>query len=316
MDAAKEKSSTERDALVGLFTSLLRPLMPLALERGISAQEVSDAVRRAYVQQLESRMGGQERKLSDARLALVAGLTRSEVGRFRSRNPVGKLSSQSNGNLEQIGEILSAWHTHPKFSGAYGLALDLDLESTPGSPRSTFAELVESVLPGANAETLLDELIAIGSVEVVDKTTVRCTSRAAVWRSSDDVTVSLIERAAKLLESAAGSFAHNLQRDLSPGDLYFDRRVISDYPLSLRDRDEFQSVAQTRGEAYVVELDSWLTKNTQPASTPTAKRYGVGVYFFEEVSTDENATEDGDPSGTHSEKRREIDVLNPGFEKA
>jgi hypothetical protein len=261
-------------------------------------------------------MGGQERKLTDARLALVAGLTRSEVGRFRGSNPVSKLVSRSRENLEQIGEILSAWHAHPKFSGAYGLALDLDLESVPGSPRSTFFELVESVLPGANPETLLDELISIGSVEVVDKTTVRCTSRAAVWHSSDDVTVSLIERAAKLLESAAGSFAHNLQRLESPGELYFDRRVISDYALSLRDRDEFQHVARARGEAYVVELDSWLTKNTQPAPTPKAKRYGVGVYFFEEVSTDENATEDGGSGGADSEKRREIDVLNPGFDES
>jgi len=57
--------------------------MPVALERGISAREISDAVRRAYVQVLEGRMANQDRQLSDARLALVAGLTRSEVQLFR-----------------------------------------------------------------------------------------------------------------------------------------------------------------------------------------------------------------------------------------
>ena len=58
--ASKTTSSEERDALLALFTSLLRPLMPVALERGISVREISDAVRRAYVQVLERRMAARE----------------------------------------------------------------------------------------------------------------------------------------------------------------------------------------------------------------------------------------------------------------
>src|SRR5277367_2144211 len=83
MEAAAKTSTDEREALLALFTALLRPLMPVALERGISAREISDSIRRAYVQVLEGRMADQERQLSDARLALVAGLTRSEVKLFR-----------------------------------------------------------------------------------------------------------------------------------------------------------------------------------------------------------------------------------------
>src|ERR1700742_3998544 len=88
LETAAKTSADERDALLALFTALLRPLMPVALERGISAREISDSVRRAYVQVLEGRMAGQDRQLSDARLALVAGLTRSEVQLFR--DPRGK----------------------------------------------------------------------------------------------------------------------------------------------------------------------------------------------------------------------------------
>src|SRR5580698_7811974 len=93
MEAAAKTSSDERDALLALFASLLRPLMPVALEHGISAREISDSVRRAYVQVLESRMAGQERQLSDARLALVAGLTRSEVQLFRDPRRRGRAST-------------------------------------------------------------------------------------------------------------------------------------------------------------------------------------------------------------------------------
>jgi hypothetical protein len=42
MGAAAESSRDEREALLALFTSLLRPLMPVALERGITAREGGD----------------------------------------------------------------------------------------------------------------------------------------------------------------------------------------------------------------------------------------------------------------------------------
>src|SRR3984885_13555649 len=147
MEAASKTSPDEREALLALFTGLLRPLMPVALERGISAREISDSVRRAYVQELESRMADQDRRLSDARLALVAGLTRSEVQLFRdpkrkSVEPNGAVS-----HFQLIARLLTVWHTHPRFSGAYGLALDLDLEASGDPGSRSFAELVEAATP-------------------------------------------------------------------------------------------------------------------------------------------------------------------------
>jgi hypothetical protein len=58
MEAASKTSSEERGALLALLTALLRPLMPVVLERGISVRKISDSVRRAYVQVLEGRMAG------------------------------------------------------------------------------------------------------------------------------------------------------------------------------------------------------------------------------------------------------------------
>jgi hypothetical protein len=315
MEAARKTSTDEREALLALFTSLLRPLMPVALERGISAREISDSVRRAYVQVLESRMTDQDRKLSDARLALVAGITRSEVQLFRdprrkSAAPDGPVSQ-----FQLIARLLTTWHTHPRFSGAYGLALDVDLEESGDPSRRSFAELVEIVAPGANRDTLLDELIATNSAEIVDNTTLRCRSRAAVWRSVDDVNVKQIDRAAKCLEAAASTFAHNLLQD-STEKLYFERMVVSNHPLSARSRDEFALVAQSQGDSYVGELDSWIAKHTDPDNSPESRHYGVGVYFFEESPSSEQPGADTSWAGGSSvdgakSSIREIDVLAP-----
>jgi hypothetical protein len=315
METASKTSTDERDALLALFTGLLRPLMPVALERGISAREISDAVRRAYVQELESRMADQDRRLSDARLALVAGLTRSEVQLFRDRSRKPASPDGTVSHFQLIARLLTIWHTHPRFSGAYGLALDLALDEPNDPSRRTFAELVETVSPGMNRDTLLDELIATNSAEIVDNTTLRCRARAAVWGSSEDVNVKQIDRAAKCLETAASSFAHNLLQSAA-GKLYFERMVVSNHPLSERSRDEFAKVAEARGTSYVSELDSWIAKHTEPDESPTSRHYGVGVYFFEEPPSREQSSDAQSPAGGFSVGSpkgsvQEIDVLAP-----
>jgi hypothetical protein len=285
------------------------------LERGISAREISDSVRRAYVQVLEGRMAGQDRQLSDARLALVAGLTRSEVQLFRDPRRGASSSAGTIKDFRRVARLLTFWHTHPRFSGAYGLALDLDLDTSNDQSHRTFAELVEIAVPGADPDALLDELIAMNSAEIVDQKTLRCRARAAVWPSSDDVSVSQIDRATKCLEAAASSFAHNLLHETG-GDKYFERMVVSNHALSKRNRDEFLAVAQSRGDSYVTELDSWITKHTEPDESDAARRYGVGVYFFEEPQSRERSSGARSPGGDVSMEERkgsvqEIDVLAP-----
>jgi len=313
MAAAAETSSDEREALLELFTSLLRPLMPVALERGISAREISEAVRRAYVQLLERRMAGQDRQLSDARLALVAGLTRSEVQLFRDPRRRAGATATAVGHFQQIAILLTVWHTHPRFSGAYGLALDLDLDESADSSRRTFAELVETAVAGADRDTLLDELVATNSAEIVEQKTLRCKARAAIWSGAKDANVSHIDRAAKCLEAAASSFAHNLLAETG-GKKYFERMVVSDHALSERSRDEFSAIAQVRGDNYVAELDTWIAKHTEPDESETGRRYGVGVYFFEESQSPEQSDGAKSPGSDSSVEERkgsahEFDVL-------
>src|SRR5581483_1376422 len=184
--------------------------------------------------------------------------------------------------LDQVVSLLSAWHTHPKFSGAYGLALDLDLEPTPGSPRRSLSELIEAACPGADRDAILDELVAVGSAEIVDGNTLRCRSRAHVMRGAE-VTVTRIERAARFLEAAAANFAHKLMLQDAPA--FFERVLGSDAPLSEKGRDEFLKLTTERGEEFMLELDTALSKIADPNGAVTGKRYGVGVYFFQEQST-------------------------------
>jgi hypothetical protein len=187
--------------------------------------------------------------------------------------------------------------------------MDLDLVPVLDSPRRSFRELVELACPSANRDALLDELVAAGSVEVIEGSTVRCLSRAYVPRGAD---VTRIERMGRFLGVVTANFVHNLLRnDTDPA--YFERTVVSDEALTNRGRDQFLSTAGERGQELLEELDTFLTGLAASESSGAGKRYGVGIYFFEDESVqspmDRVRADEIKSERTKSAVPQEIDVL-------
>src|ERR1700758_1361400 len=151
------KATREKEAVLNVFAGLVRPLMRVAFEYGITAGEIAGVVRRGYIQALEARLQQQKRPTTDARLAAVAGLPKSDVSALRDALRAGAPHSlRATVSIDQIGALLTAWHTHSNFSGAYGLAMDLDLQRVEGSPRRGFPELVGLACPSVDPDALLD----------------------------------------------------------------------------------------------------------------------------------------------------------------
>ncbi len=303
-------SETDKEAVLTVFATLARPLMRVAFEYGITASEISGVIRRIYIEALESRLREQMRETSDARLAVVSGLTKSEIASVREALRTGAPHSLgASVSLDQIQSLLTVWHTHPSFSGAYGFALDLDLHATSGSPRRCLRELIDVACPTADVDAVLDELILARSAELIDGSTVRCLSRAYVPRGAD---VKRIERMGRFLGVVAANFVHNLLRNESE-PAYFERLVMSDYALSERGRDEFLTVAGRRGQELLSELDTFLARLAMSEATETGKKYGVGVYFFEEeASVSESTpkpTSDSVKEARATTRMEEIDLL-------
>jgi Family of unknown function (DUF6502) len=273
------KSAREKEAVLSVYAALVRPLMRVAFEYGITASEIAGVVRRTYIQALEARLSAQKRSTTDARLAVVAGLARTDVAALREATRAGAPHSlRGTIHVDQVTNMLTVWHTHSEFSGAYGLALELDLVRTGNSPRRSFSDLVAAACPGADEEALLDELIAAGSVEVIDSTTVRCLSRAYLPQEAD---VKRIEWMGRALANVATTFVHNLLRE--PQDpTYMERAVVCDEPISEAGRDKFLTLAGQRGQELLTELDSFLARLAVTDGSMSGKRYGVGVYFFED----------------------------------
>jgi len=286
----------ERQAFERLLEQTLAPLMPIAISYGMSANDVARVTRTVYLRVMEARLH-QERghEISDARLALVSGLTRREVEQAR-RGTVTKDSSRSElaQQLYRIAVVLSIWHTNAKFSGAYGMPLDLDLKSSDESPHRSFADLIETACADLPQAVTLDELIAQDAVEVINGNIVRCKTRTLI---SDQKTGAgreeQLAQYGRFLAAAVGTVAHNV---LAEGPSYFDRILTSDMPLSDRMSKQFQARAQGSTDAFLTELDSWLSKNASDATDGSTRHCGIGVFFFADGRDVSIATAPGDVS--------------------
>src|SRR5215831_2646199 len=90
------RTSKEKEAVLNVFAGLIGPLMRVAFEYGITAGEIAGVVRRAYIQALEARLKEQKRPTTDARLAAVAGLPKSDVSALREALRAGAPHSGAN----------------------------------------------------------------------------------------------------------------------------------------------------------------------------------------------------------------------------
>ncbi len=296
LPAIERAGVAERDAFEHLLEQVLAPLMPLAITYGMKANDITLATRAVYLRVMETRLQRERgHDISDARLALVTSLTRREVALAR-KGAAGReaVVTESTDQLSRIAVVLTAWHTNPRFSGAYGVPLDLDLEPNEGSAHRSFAELIQTACAGLPQLVTLDELIAHGVAEVVGGTLVRCKTRAAISNSkSSSGKEDLLAQYGIFLARVSGTVAYNVLRDVGT-EGYFDRLLVSDLPLSQRTRQQFQKRAMNATDAFLSELDSWLSKSAGGPTESSDRRFGVGVFFYEE---DRDATEVGRGTG-------------------
>jgi hypothetical protein len=86
--------------------------------------------------------------------------------------------------------------------------------------------------------------------------------------------------------------------------------------LSGSSRDAFLAVAGEKGQELLAELDTYLTRLNPPERPTSGKKYGVGIYFFEEPAANDSAGRQVEriQTGASSSKVavvEEIDVLAP-----
>lgn len=262
-------SETIKNDLRSALSLMIKPLVRLFVSQGITHGEFADTVAEVFVETAirSDETGG---KLDLSKIAAVTGLARNEVKAIIQK----QIEDGGPANAVIRPEIfLHAWYSDARFTGPYGIPLELPFSSDSGDP--SFTELVEKNCPGASPRQIADDLIRSGSVlELEDGLKV-------LRRNYEPVALSpqLINRLGEIGYRVFSTAAQNIEKK-QQGAGHFDRLVVADAGCSSAGIQKFDSYIKDKGQSLLEEIDVWFTNNVPGEGE---KSQGTGVYMVHYV---------------------------------
>jgi hypothetical protein len=287
----------ERDAVLEMVESLLRPFMPVFFEYGVDAYHLTQTVRSLYVEAIRRRLEERGRTPTSARLGMMAGgIAKAEVEslvagtRARSETRAREVA-----HMHQVAVLLTTWNENPRFTTPYGAPLDLSLFTDEA--HRTFNELLKESAPTLDAESTIKFLTNVGCAEVHGATAqryLRCTKRSLTLARNEIGQIAHIGEVAALFNS---TLVHNFLDDEAE-DQIFERTLLSNGPIAPDARRRLLIQLKDVGDDFISELDKWVSANlTPPNEGESGSRCGVHLFFFDEshaawpVETDDKGAE-------------------------
>jgi hypothetical protein len=128
----------------------------------------------------------------------------------------------------------------------------------------------------------LDELVTAGCIEIHEDKFVRCINRTFIPSGVD---VSGISRLGRFVGALNATITHNLLRTTDEPS-YFERIFVSDAAVSAEYRDQLLGFLREEGQVFLDKLNRWSVEKEDSLKDADGRRYGVGVYFYEDTATD------------------------------
>jgi hypothetical protein len=274
-------------AVVDVVEAALRPLMSLFRNFGVSHHDLSQMLARLYVYDTEEILKQEGRPTTASRLALMTGLTRGEAEKFLAdRGASIKRRTEKAAAMLVPAAVLTLWNSDSRFSTPYQVALDLDLQ--PMTRRRSFRDLVEIAAPGADPDSVLDQLLAAGCVEVHEQSYVRCTNRAYIPAG---VSVERIAHIGETLNALASTLTHNLLEVSSGDEALVERAVVSDFGVSPEGRQAIRQWLTADGTRFLETLDAWMNNSRPDLEGSVGSEIGVGMFMFQKSKQTTTHTE-------------------------
>jgi hypothetical protein len=267
-------SENVKKPLLAACRHLLHPLVRILLRQGVLYGEFSDAVRGAYIDIASSELVPPGRPQTDARLAILTGISKEEVHRVRSQDQ----GDDSAVGLNRIARVLQGWSQDPEYLGPYGLPLEIPFEGDGIS----FEQLVKNYANDVTPRALLDELLRVNAAHETDDGYVRLINRTYVPTPLDPVG---LERLGNVVNYFIDTVDFNLQKR-KQGEGRFERYAITMEGLSAANFQRFDALVREKGQELLEILDDWLGQNEikggHKLSPLESVRTGVGIFHFVE----------------------------------
>ena len=144
--------------LVRALTLLLRPLVKLLLNHGLTYPYLANLLKAVFVEVAEQEFPVQGKRQTDSRISLLTGVHRKDVKRLRHEAP---LSEQAPAVVSLGAQLVARWTGLGEYLDEAGHPAALARLASEGGSRS-FEALVESVSKDLRSRVVLDEWLRLG----------------------------------------------------------------------------------------------------------------------------------------------------------
>ena len=252
----------------------MRPLVRMAIKRGISVNDFYLWLKAIYVEEAED-FTIEGKKQSTSRIALLTGLDRKETARLRKLNQdMDALLQLQTKRTNRAVRAINAWQKEALYSDGQGIPKALPLYGG----ESSFESLVQHYCGDVSVVTVLGELEQSGAIEVHADDTVTLRDTSYIPHEDNEELLFLMGQAAHDLLNTS---AYNIEQQGKTSRLQLSvayNRVNPEVIAKLKVLIEADSLE------LLQKLDRWLDREIdhQDDTSPEKFRAGVGIYYFEE----------------------------------
>lgn len=264
-----------RKGLINAYRKLMQPLVRILIRNGVSYGEFVEILKATFVEVAERDFCLVDREASQSRVAILTGLTRKEVARQKAILESGELLIST--NLNRVGRVLEGWHTDTRFTGPYGVPVELPFDGNNGI---NFCALVRGYSGDMAPRAMLDELLRVRVVERQPGGLFRVLMRAYIPESLHP---DALERLGRVVCNFMNTYEFNMEKP-APGAGRFERVVVADHGLRKELMPAFDRLIRIKGQQLLEELDNWLSTQESTAGPRSLGnqriKTGVGIYHF------------------------------------
>lgn len=256
----------------------LRPVIRILLRAGITYKQFTTIARSIFVDVAANEYGINGRKTNTSRIAILTGISRSEVTKIRKNIEREPDEFEHPTVLSNASRILSAWHHDAEFNNSDGEPLILPLDANNGT--ASFTGLVNKYGGDIPLTAMLKELKKTNSIEALSDGRLKVLTPFFIPNKYDS---NKIFSLAETFHDIGETSYHNFVRDDEDPSRFQARAFNNHIPPELS--EEFGEMVREKSYDLLQEIDQWLTEKEITASRKTddktTSRFGLGVYLIQ-----------------------------------
>lgn len=265
-------------SLLAAARRLMRPLVRLMMQSGLTFPILADALRRLYVEVAVNDVLTDPKTRTDSRISLLTGVHRKEIRNLRLM-PADPADAPDIVTLAS--QIVARWVGTAPFIDDAGRPRPLPRNNdATAASRPSFDELVESVTTDIRPRAVLDDLLGHGVVFMDADDCVKLNAAAFIPRPGREEQLFYFAR--NLHDHVAAAVANISAAEVPP---FLDRSVHYDR-LTPAQAETLRGYARAAAMRVLLDVNRLAQELTEadPASEPTQpRRINFGIYIFDEA---------------------------------